>query len=552
MSAARAGMPARLAARVLGVLFLAGSSLAALTLALPQPAGANDVALGALVTCGCLVGAVIYRLADRAGHGPLRTAVALASTMITAGTYFSGVSPGPLQFIYLWVALYVAYFFTRAQAARQIAYVGLLFGALLIAGPRTSSPMSWWLVELGSLIVASALIMGMRERTELLIARLYESTRTDPQTRLSNRRAFRELLDVEVRRARRGQRNMTLLVGDLDHFRLLTDQIGHRGGRAALRRVARLLVEGKRKRDMAARVGETELALILPDTSQDAGFELAERLRCSLRDEFVEDPVPITLSFGVATYPEHGETAAALLRAADEALHAAESGGRDQTVRHSPVLRERQRSLNDSRGIEEERFVSVLLDLAEAVDLRFSGSARHSETVGRYAEMMALELGLTDERARRIRLAGMLHDIGKVGVPNSILHKQGPLTNDELAVIKRHPELGAQILEHPSLADVRAWVAAHHERPDGRGYPLGLSGDQLSLETRILAVADAYEAMTSDRPYRDSIGYASAREELCRCAGTQFDARVVEVFLRALRREDERIEALMLAGNAGS
>jgi putative nucleotidyltransferase with HDIG domain len=183
-----------------------------------------------------------------------------------------------------------------------------------------------------------------------------------------------------------------------------------------------------------------------------------------------------------------------------------------------------------------------MLDLAEAVDLRFSGSARHSETVGRYAEMMAAELGLADERVVRVRLAGVLHDIGKVLIPEAILQKPGALDDEELALIKRHPEFGAQILDHPALADVRVWVGSHHERPDGSGYPLGISDPELTLEARIIAVADAYEAMTSDRAYRGSIGQLAARAELERCAGTQFDERVVAAFRRIVERESRRAD----------
>ena len=181
--------------------------------------------------------------------------------------------------------------------------------------------------------------------------------------------------------------------------------------------------------------------------------------------------VPVTISFGVASYPEHGETAGSLLRGADEALYAAKDNGRDRTVLHHEALRDGLGNANDLRDIAGERFVAVVLDLAEAVDLRFSGSARHSETVGRYAAMMADELGLSEEQVGRVRLAGMLHDVGKVGVPDSILNKPAKLTDEEYEIIKQHPALGAQILEHESFADVRQWVGAHHERPDGRGYP---------------------------------------------------------------------------------
>jgi putative two-component system response regulator len=138
--------------------------------------------------------------------------------------------------------------------------------------------------------------------------------------------------------------------------------------------------------------------------------------------------------------------------------------------------------------------------------------------------------------------AGLLHDVGKVGVPDSILNKPATLTDEEYEIIKQHPALGAQILEHASFADVREWVGAHHERPDGRGYPRGTSGDDLSVEAQILAVADAYEAMTSDRSYRSSIGHDAAAAELERCCGSQFEEPVVRALLNVLARDSERVE----------
>jgi HD-GYP domain-containing protein (c-di-GMP phosphodiesterase class II) len=151
--------------------------------------------------------------------------------------------------------------------------------------------------------------------------------------------------------------------------------------------------------------------------------------------------------------------------------------------------------------------------------------------------MMATELGLDAERVERIKLAGVLHDIGKIGVPDSILCKPGPLTAEEMAQMKRHPELGARILSSQELDDVRGWILAHHERPDGTGYPRGLTKDEIPIEAAILAVGDAYEAMTSDRVYRMAIGPEKAREELIRWSGKQFSRPVVEAFLRALDRE---------------
>jgi diguanylate cyclase (GGDEF)-like protein/putative nucleotidyltransferase with HDIG domain len=540
-----------LVAKVLAGLFAAGATLAALTAILPHPPDQNDLGLLAIVANAYVIAGFLHWRAHKLPAWTLPIALAWGSTLITGVAYFSGESPSPLVFFYLWIFLYAAYFLSRKEAVLQIIYVGLAYGALLASRPPSGGVPAWWLVGMGTLLVGAIVIMSMRVRVELLISRLYDAARTDPLTTLSNRRGFRELLDLDLERSRRSGVEMTVLVGDLDRFKEVNDRSGHQVGDAALQRVARVLSEGKRQIDAAARVGGEEFALILPDTSQDGAFVVAERLRCALREEFAEDSVPITISFGLATYPLHGETAASLLRAADEALYAAKDSGRNRTVRHSPLLRDLARSGAGASDLEGERFLAVMLDLAEAVDLRFSGSARHSETVGRYAEMMARALGLPERRVSRVRLAGMLHDIGKVGVPDSILRKPGPLTADELLLIRRHPELGVQILEHPSLADVRSWVGAHHERPDGLGYPLGISGENLPLEARIVAVADAYEAMTSDRSYRDSIGHTGARAELRRCAGSQFDRRVVEAFLATLQRESERADAELAQQQTG-
>ncbi len=427
----------------------------------------------------------------------------------------------------------------------QIAYVGATFAILLTERSPLERITAWWLVGMGTLAVAAIVIRVMREHVELLIARLYDSARSDPLTQLTNRRGFREALDLELARARRRDGEVTVIVGDVDQLKEVNDRSGRQVGDAALRRIARLLDRGKREGDSLARVGGGEFALVLPDTDQHGAFVIAERLRDSVREEFAANASPIAISFAVAGYPRHGETAAALLRASGEALHAAKRNGGDRTMLHSPAMRLAAQLDGESEDIAAERLLAVMLDLAEAVDLRFSGTARHSETVGRYAEMMARELGLSEARTGRVRLAGLMHDIGKVGVPDCILQKPARLTDEEFAVIKRHPELGAQMLDHPSLADVGAWVGAHHEQPDGRGYPNGLSGESIPLEARIIAVADAYEAMTSDRAYRSSLDHVAARQELERCAGTQFDARVVQALSALLDRETESAVAAL-------
>ncbi|HEY1450242.1 MAG TPA: diguanylate cyclase [Solirubrobacteraceae bacterium] len=530
-----------LTARILATLFAAGATLALLTIALPHSAEADVPGVLGIALIAYVVAGLLNWYADSVTARMMPVALGFGTTLITLVAYFSAPSPSPLVFLYLWIFLYSAYFFTAGEMALQIVYASASYAAVLLIQVSHEQAATWWLVSMGTLAVLAFVIRVLRTRVDVLIARLFDAARTDAVTRLANRHGFRELLDLELARARRRDGKLTVIVGDLGHFKEVNDRSGHKVGDLALQRVARLLERGKRDVDAVARVGGEEFALVLPDTDAHDAFTIGERLRSELRDEFAADAVALTISFGVATYPRDGETAAALLRATDEALRAAKAHGRDRTMLHSPAMRSVALD-GEGRDIATERFLAVMLDLAEAIDLRFSGSARHSETVGRYAEGMARALGLSKQRTGRVRLAGLLHDIGKVGVPDGILHKPGRLTEEEFAVIKRHPELGAQMLDHPSLADVREWVGAHHEQPDGRGYPRGLKDEEIPLEARIIAVADAYEAMTSDRAYRSSMDHAAAREELERCAGTQFDPRVVEALCSLLEHEAERAE----------
>jgi putative nucleotidyltransferase with HDIG domain len=184
-----------------------------------------------------------------------------------------------------------------------------------------------------------------------------------------------------------------------------------------------------------------------------------------------------------------------------------------------------------------EQAIERVVKMAHELDRRECGTGEHSLVVARYAELTARELGLPEEVVQDVRLAGLLHDVGKSGVADAIVSKPASLTGSEWMAMRYHPELGAALLDHAGLDDVREWILCHHERPDGNGYPRGLQGDEIPLEARILAVADSYEAMTNDRVYRRAIGRWRARDELRRNTGTQFDEVVVEAFLRAVERD---------------
>jgi diguanylate cyclase (GGDEF)-like protein/putative nucleotidyltransferase with HDIG domain len=374
-----------------------------------------------------------------------------------------------------------------------------------------------------------------------LILRLSDAASTDPLTHLLNRRGFRDVFDLELERSRRSGRPCALLMGDLDHFKRVNDLLGHPAGDERLRKFAKLLLAGKRRIDAAARMGGEEFALLLPETDEHGAYVIAERLRHAARDAFAPDQVALTVSFGVAAYPNHGATGDQLLQAADQALYVAKELGRDRTAIYRPEVTAQMLSSRDRTRMRADGYLSAMLVLAEAVDLRDAGPTGHSETVGRYAEMIAAELGLDDERVERVKLAGILHDIGKVGVPDTVLQKAGVLDEAEWEEIQKHAELGSRLLSGAGLEDIATWVLSHHERPDGKGYPAGLSRTEIPPEARILAVADAYEAMVADRTYRMGIGPERAREELENGAGTQFDPLVVEAFLRFLERADRAL-----------
>jgi diguanylate cyclase (GGDEF)-like protein/putative nucleotidyltransferase with HDIG domain len=377
-----------------------------------------------------------------------------------------------------------------------------------------------------------ALVLHQRRQLSALAVRLAEASRVDALTGLLNHRAFEEMLNFELDRSRRTGRPVSLIIGELDGMGRLNAERGHGAGDKALKQVADHLNKWKRRIDSAGRIGGEKFGVLLPETDEHGAFLVAERLRRASRQTFGHQSLPLTISFGVASFPEHGDQFGVLMGAATRAVDAAVELGRDRSVVYcADVARMLDDLLEPAGG--EPRLESIV-GLAEELDVRDTGSPGHCHAVGRYAELMATELGFDPDHVERVRLAGVLHDIGKTGVSDRLMTKTGALAADEWHSIRTHPEIGARLLAHPELEDLRAWVLAHHERPDGKGYPYGLVGEDIPMESRILAVADAYEAMTSERSFRSALGEEAALGELQTGAGTQFDAAVVETFLAIL------------------
>jgi diguanylate cyclase (GGDEF)-like protein len=370
----------------------------------------------------------------------------------------------------------------------------------------------------------------------------------DPLTGLRNRRGFEPGIDAHLDALGAGG-ELSLLVLDLDHFKRVNDSLGHDAGDEVLRRFADVLRAAAGAVDVPTRLGGEEFALVLPGAGEARALSVAEHLRLLVRTQFANFPCPVSVSVGVASRGAEARDASELIRAANRALYAAKRLGRDRCVVHHAQTLEMLDALREAEGNGAEQLAAAML-LAETLDLRDVATARHSETVGRYAEQIARELQFEVARVERIRAAGILHDIGKLGIADAVLHKPGALDAHEWVEIKRHPEIGSRILEHANLRDIGDWVLAHHERIDGSGYPQGMAAATIPVEARILAVADAYEAMTSDRPYRRALPLEQARAELRRCAGTQFDAEIVAVFERVLDRTAAPFQVTLSAAAA--
>jgi len=391
------------------------------------------------------------------------------------------------------------------------------------------------LVLVAGALGLAVVVLHQRRLLSALTVRLAESSRVDPLTGLLNRRAFEEMLNFELDRSRRTGRPLSVIVAEMDGMDRLNTERGHSAGDNTLKDIALDIRKWKRRIDSAGRLGGEKFGVLLPETDEHGAFLVAERLRRAARQNFSQSALPLTISFGVASYPEHGEQFGVLMTAAGRAVDAAVELGRDRSVIYcADVARMLAEVPTQATG---EPRISSFIGLAEELDVRDTGTTGHCHTVGRYAELMARELGFSDEHAERVRLAGLVHDIGKTGVSDRLMAKSGPLDPDEWRSIRTHPEIGARLLAHPEFEDLRAWVLAHHERPDGKGYPFGLAEGDIPIEARILAVADAYEAMTCERSYRSALGEEVAVAELQAGAGTQFDAAVVAVFLESLVRD---------------
>lgn len=369
-------------------------------------------------------------------------------------------------------------------------------------------------------------------------AQLASQASRDPLTDLANHRAFWEHLRRECEHARRYGLPLSLVLLDIDHFKQVNDLHGHQAGDRALTETARLLRGLAREGELVARTGGEEFAWVLPATDGRGAIAAAERARQVVAAAAIAEVGRISLSAGVCDLAQAADVSE-LYTLADGALYWAKSHGRGQSVRYDPAVVKALSAEERRQNAERERVLTGLAAMARAVDARDQSTLEHSERVAALSERIALGIGWSAETAGRLREAALIHDLGKVGVPDSILLKPSALSEAERRQVEGHVELSVMIAADVLDADQARWVRGHHERWDGAGYPDGLAGSAIPEGARILALADAWDVITSVRTYKEAASPEEALTECRRSAGAHFEPRLVEALAALLEAGPE-------------
>jgi diguanylate cyclase (GGDEF)-like protein len=385
----------------------------------------------------------------------------------------------------------------------------------------------------------SAALAGIADR----LATTTESATVDRLTGVPNRASLLASLFREVERAARYNRPLAVAFVDIDHFKAVNDTYGHAAGDLVLRGVAQTIQANLRQTDSVGRYGGEEFMMILTETDAEDGANLTEKLRQVVaRQVFAVDGNPnlsVTISIGIAGGAGQNLRVETLVRDADAAMYSAKSLGRNQTyiftepdedarVPRAPISAAGRARAEEVGRLAREAAMDALTSVIAPLP-HYRG--RPSAMIAAIVVAIGRQLDLPEAELERLRVAALLHDIGKVAVPEEILEKPSALTSAEWRSVVQHPRIGQVILEQATaLRDAAPIIVHHHERFAGHGYPYGLRGNDIPLGARIVAVADAYDAMTHDRPYKRAVSHEQAIEELRRHAGTQFDPELVNVF----------------------
>jgi diguanylate cyclase (GGDEF)-like protein len=424
---------------------------------------------------------------------------------------------------------------TRAYLRSRIE--PLVAAAERLAAGETDVPIPTRRDALGRRLAAAVTTLGSS------MAEAQSEATTDRLTGIPNRPAIIGALFTEVERSVRYRRPLSVAFADIDHFKTINDTYGHEAGDAVLQGVAACLRRNLRSSDRVGRYGGEEFMVLLPETGVEDAAGLADKLRLVVAGERYVLPdgseVSVTISLGVTGGAGDRLSVDALVREADAAMYSAKALGRDQVYAFeepsddSTIVRSPISPAGRSQAMElGRRAHGAAADaLAQIISPLPHYRGQPSALIATIVTTLARQLSLPEHEIDKIRVAALLHDVGKVGIPQDILEKPSSLTPAEWRSVVQHPRIGQVILEQATmLRDAVPIILHHHERFGGAGYPYGLRGHEIPLGARIVAIADAYDAMIQDRPYKRKISHEAAIEELRRHAGTQFDPELVEIF----------------------
>ena len=386
---------------------------------------------------------------------------------------------------------------------------------------------------------------------------------TDTLTSLYNHRGFQEVLATEMAKSKDTGKPLSVVMFDVNNISKINRELGHAKGDEVIKTVAEKIKQNIRANDSAGRYGGDEIAVIMPDTDTKDAKYLAEYITYCLSCCFVDDVGPVKVSVGISTYPECTIDQEKLLILAEQAMFISQAKGYKEgmsaivsssdfnfwddvalnsfaevlTKRHSQIginfEEELVHKFNQEEIVNHSHLMEMVTSLAGAIDAKDPYTKGHSTSVSRYAEALARAVNLPEAEVERIKIGALLHDVGKIGIPESVLKKPGKLDDEEWEIMKQHPVIGAEKVLAPNeaLRDLIPMVKYHHERIDGKGYPEHLKGEEIPLAARIVAVADTYHALISDRPYRKGLSIDTACKILKEGAGTQWDADLIRHFI---------------------
>ena len=456
---------------------------------------------------------------------------------------------------------------SRSVLCLPVSYGETLLGVLNVESQRENA-----FAEQDVLILRTlADLLATALHNSFVFQKMEQQSITDGLTGVKTRRFFLESVQAEWKRSARAGRPFSLVLMDLDRFKEINDEMGHLEGDLVLARVGRLLEQKCRQSNVVARYGGDEFVILMPETGVEQAHTLSERLRLWIAGDPMLAERKLTGSFGVATFPLHGAGVEDIMRMADAGMYISKHAGGNRVSTAGDFaatteklstkqlanlyvegfLRREESGLSSveelmstleqlSAAVRPEHRKEALRDairtLTRTAETREMHSVGHGEQVAHYAELLGAEMGLPPEELAELVFAGSVHDVGKIVIPEHILNKPGPLTDDEYRVVKTHVEVSAQVLSVlPDGERLRQVVAHHHERFDGAGYPSGLRGEHIPLGGRILAVAEAYVNMTMDRPYAPTRSSAEALAEMERLSGAQFDGLLVRLLRKQVK-----------------